>query len=137
MRDTEKLITLTREGKDHRYRLHLMDAFTGAMLLKLILEKAWPLLKDVDPGDPAALEATLISALPTLLSALTEQDTRDLMTRCLNHVDRELPAGWQAVMEGRNFGCPDLEKDTMTCLLLCGKEILFNLEGFFPERVPD
>ena len=132
MRVTSKSITLSVAGQEASFRLRLMDAFTGAWLLKLLLEKLLPFLSS---SDPETIEKELAEHLPALLSSLSEQDLRELMTRCLNHVDRMLPSGPQPVMLRSSFGIPELEQDTVTCLSLCLEEIFFNLEGFFPESV--
>ena len=132
MRVTSKSITLSVAGQEASFRLRLMDAFTGAWLLKLLLEKLLPFLSS---SDSETIEKELAEHLPALLSSLSEQDLRELMTRCLNHVDRMLPAGPQPVMLRSSFGIPELEQDTVTCLSLCLEEIFFNLEGFFPESV--
>lgn len=132
MRLTSKEISLSVAGQEASFRLRLMDAFTGAWLLKILLEKLLPFLSS---SDPKTIEKELAEHLPALLSSLSEQDLRELMTRCLNHVDRMLPAGPQPVMLRSSFGIPELEQDTVTCLSLCLEEIFFNLEGFFPESI--
>lgn len=135
MRQLTKPITLPVDGTPTDFRLSLMDAFSGASLLKFLTEKCLPHLATLDFTDPETLGPAISKALPLVLSSLYESELRSLMTSCLNHVEQSLPAGWQPVMIRSSFGIPDLEHDTVTCLRLCWEEILFNLESFFPEGV--
>lgn len=135
MRNINKELTLAVDGTDTRFRLNLMDAFSGVFLLKLITEKCLPHLAGLDFSDPEALGPEIIRVLPGFLSSLSESELRNVMTTCLNHVEQSLPAGFQPVMIGASFGIRELEHDTVTCLKLCWEEILFNLEGFFPGSV--
>ena len=135
MRQLTKPITLPVDGTPTDFRLSLMDAFSGASLLKLLTEKCLPHFATLDFTDPEALGPAIAKALPTVLSSLYESELRSLMTSCLNHVEQSLPAGFQPVMIRSSFGIRELEHDTVTCLRLCWEEILFNLERFFPASV--
>lgn len=135
MRQLTKSLTLPVDGTDTDFRLSLMDAFSGASLLKLLTEKCLPHFASLDFTDPDTLGPAIVKALPVVLSSLYDSDLRTLMTSCLNHVEQSLPAGYQPVMIRSSFGIPALEHDTVTCLRLCWEEILFNLESFFPESV--
>ena len=135
MRSLTKPLTLSVDGAETRFRLSLMDAFSGACLLKLITEKCLPHFASLDFSDPETLGPEIIRVLPSFLSSLSETELRDVMQKCLNHVEQELPAGYQPVMVRSSFGIRELEHDTVTCLKLCWEEILFNLEGFFSGSV--
>ena len=110
-----------------------MDAFSGACLLKLITEKCLPHFASLDFSDPETLGLEIIRVLPSFLSSLSENELWDIMQKCLHYVEQALPAGFQPVMVHSSFGIRELEHDTAICLKLCREEILFNLEGFFPE----
>ena len=93
MRSLTKPLTLSIDGAETRFRLSLMNAFSGACLLKLITEKCLPHFASLDFSDPETLEPEIIRVLPSFLSSLSETELRDLMQKCLNHVEQELPAG--------------------------------------------
>jgi len=55
------------------------------------------------------------------------------MTSVLNHVSVILPAGPQPVMTGSEWGYPELEHDTPSCMKLLLEGIAWSLSGFFGE----
>ena len=78
MRQINKDITLSIDGTPYTFRLTKLDAFSGVTLLRLLMR----------------LEQH--SDCPTLLdlvSSLSEEELRSLMTAVLNHVSVILPAG--------------------------------------------
>ena len=115
MRSLTKPLTLSIDGAETRFRLSLMDAFSGACLLKLITAKCLPHFASLDFSDPETLGPEVIRILPSFLSSLSETELRDLMQKCLNHVEQELPAGFQPVMVRSSFGIRELEHDTVAC----------------------
>lgn len=129
------------------YRIRKMNAFAGASLVKFMMSKGIPLIAAMqglfgNPDDAAAVEpgkepsdedATLVAlqVIPPLLDAITDEELKSLMTRCLNYCDKQLEAGWQPVMDGENFGIDEFEGDVFLCLVLCFHVISYNLKGFF------
>lgn len=143
IREREKTISI---GED-TYRLRKFPALSGAYFLKFATEKLMPAVKvfvDIlsfgkmkateENGDkePMDLESMINAVLP-ILTSISKEDLAQLMTDCLNHCDKILPAGPQPVMDGNAFGVPDLEYDVVTCLILCYHVIEFNVQGFFGE----
>ena len=59
------------------------------------------------------------------------------MTSVLNHVSVLLPAGPQPVMTGPEWGYPELEHDTPSCMKLLLEGIAWSLSGFFGEGQSD
>ena len=53
------------------------------------------------------------------------------MTSVLNHVSVLLPAGPHPVMTGNEWGYPELEYDTPSCMKLLLEGISWSLSGFF------
>ena len=53
------------------------------------------------------------------------------MTSVLNHVSVLLPAGPHPVMTGSEWGYPELEHDTPSCMKLLLEGIAWSLSGFF------
>ena len=122
MRESEKNISIPVEGKPMNFRLTKLDAFSGASLLRMLsgMRK--------DPGDDSVLG---------FITSLSEPDLRSLMTTCLQHCEVLLPAGWMPVMTRGEWTVSELEHDTAGCLKLTIEEVLWTLEGFFGEGIPD
>ena len=53
------------------------------------------------------------------------------MTSVFNHISVLLPAGPHPVMTGSEWGYPELEHDTPTCMKLLLEGIAWSLSGFF------
>ena len=68
-----------------------------------------------------------------LIASLSEDELRSVMTSVLNHVSVLLPAGPHPVMTGSEWGYPELEHDTPTCMKLLLEGIAWSLSGFFGE----
>lgn len=126
MRETTKEITLPAGPDGSRWRLRKMNAMDGSWLLKLLLEKLLPELK-------GGADRPLTDLLPGLLSRLSEEEFRRVMTLCLTHTDLSLPAGWTPVMDGSGFAVEAPEYDAPLCLALCWQGLVFNCGGFFGE----
>ena len=116
MRDIEKSISVSVDGKSLDFRLTKLDAFSGAALLRML--SGMP--KDL--GDDSVLG---------FITSLSEPDLRSLMITCLQHCEVLLPAGWMPVMTREEWTYPELEHDTAVCLKLTIEEVLWTLEGFF------
>jgi len=68
-----------------------------------------------------------------LITSLSGDELRSIMTSCLNHVSVLLPAGPNPVMTGSELGYPELKHDMVSCMKLVLEEIALVLEGFFGE----
>ena len=118
MRQITKDIQINIDGSQIGFRLSKLDAFSGIMLLRLLMR----LEKEND--HPTILD---------LISSLSEDELRSVMTAVLNHVSVLLPAGPQPVMTGPEWGYPELEHDTPSCMKLLLEGISWSLSGFFGE----
>ena len=128
MRQITKDIQITIDGSQTGFRLSKLDAFSGVLLLRLLmrldLEKSHPEQADAQPKDPTMLD---------LIASLSEEELRSVMTAVLNHTAVLLPAGPQPVMTGPEWGYPELEHDTPACMKLLMEGIAWSLSGFFGE----
>ena len=128
MRDIIKNIQLPIDGKAMDFRLTKLDAFSGVSLLRLLLR-----LNDSEQK----------SSSLDLISSLSDEELRSVMTSCLNHTEVLLPAGYQPVMQGPSWSWPELEHDTISCLKLTVESISWSLSDFFgggglkpPSEIP-
>ena len=143
MREIMKNLELELDGETKYFRITKMDAFSGAYLMKIVTEKAMPLLQEAikmtDGGDDeehdAKLEMKLMTdILPRLLASMDMKELKHLMTVCLQTVDLSFPAGYQNVVDARgNFGVAELQYNTAMCLRLMYEVIVYNCSGFFEE----
>ena len=78
MRQINKDITLSIDGNPYTFRLTKLDAFSGVTLLRLLMRL------EQHSDHPTLLD---------LVSSLSEEELRSLMTAVLNHVSVILPAG--------------------------------------------
>ncbi len=118
MRQITKDIQITIDGAPVSFRLTKLDAFSGVQLLRLLLR-----LESENPS-PMILD---------LVSSFSGDELRSVMTSVLNHVSVILPAGPQPVMTGSEWGYPELEHDTPSCMKLLLEGIAWSLSGFFGE----
>ena len=116
MRQITKDIEITIDGSRTGFRLFKLDAFSGVTLLRLLMR-----LEEKN-DHPTMLD---------LISSLSEDELRSVMTAVLNHVSVLLPAGPHPVMTGSEWGYPELEHDTPTCMKLLLEGISWSLSGFF------
>ena len=116
MRQINKDISLKIDGQDLSFRLTKLDAFSGVSLLRLLMR-----LEDREG------EHTLLD----LVASLSEDELRSVMTSVLNHVSVILPAGPHPVMTGSEWGYPELEHDTPSCMKLLLEGMAWSLSGFF------
>ena len=127
MRQITKDIQLTIDGNPISFRLTKLDAFTGVTLLRLLMRL------EGKNDHPTLLD---------LISSLSEEELRSVMTSVLNHTAVLLPAGPHPVMNGNEWGYPELEHDTPSCMKLLLEGIAWSLSGFFgggrskPETAP-
>ena len=118
MRQITKDIKITVDGSRTGFRLTKLDAFSGVMLLRLLMRV------EEQKGSPTLLD---------LISSLSEEELRSVMTAVLNHTAVLLPAGPHPVMTGPEWGYPELEHDTPACMKLLLEGIAWSLSGFFGE----
>ena len=124
MRIVTKDIQLPIDGSPLSFRLTKPDAFSGVEILRLLLR-----LQDARPEEsPSVLD---------LITSLSSDELRSVMTSCLNHTEVLLPAGPHPVMTGSEWGYPELKHDTVSCMKLVLEEIAWALEGFFAEGGPN
>lgn len=129
MRQIAKDISLKIDGQDLFFRLSKLDAFSGVALLRLLMR-----LEDAQRCHPEQSEAASKDlTLLDLVASLSEDELRSVMTAVLNHVSVLLPAGPHPVMTGSEWGWPELEHDTPSCMKLLLEGISWSLSGFFGE----
>ena len=116
MREITKDIQLTIDGISLGFRLTKLDAFSGVTLLRLLMRL------EEKHAHPTMLD---------LIASLSEEELRAVMTSVLNHTAVLLPAGPQPVMTGPEWGYPELEHDTPSCMKLLLEGISWSLSGFF------
>ena len=117
MREITKDIQIIIDGNLTGFRLTKLDAFSGIMLLRLLMK----------------LENQKDLTMLDLIASLSEEELRSVMTAVLNHTAVLLPAGPQPVMTGPEWGYPELEHDTPACMKLLMEGIAWSLSGFFGE----
>ena len=118
MHQITKDIQLTIDGNPISFRLTKLDAFSGVTLLRLLMRL------EGENDHPTLLD---------LISSLSEEELRSVMTSVLNHTAVLLPAGPHPVMTGPEWGYPELEHDTPSCMKLLLEGISWSLSGFFGE----
>ena len=118
MRQITKDIQLTIDGSPISFRLTKLDAFSGVTLLRLLMRL------EGENDHPTLLD---------LISFLSEEELRSVMTSVLNHTAVLLPAGPHPVMTGPEWGYPELEHDTPSCMKLLLEGVAWSLSGFFGE----
>ena len=118
MRQITKDIEINIDGSLVGFRLSKLDAFSGITLLRLLMRL------EEHNSSPTMLD---------LIASLSEDELRSVMTSVLNHAEVLLPAGPHPVMTGYEWGYPELEHDTPSCMKLLLEGIAWSLSGFFGE----
>lgn len=137
MRETTKLVTIEIDGEEKQFQIKKMNAFDGSYLLKVVTEKALPLLEKAtsitQEGVPDEVNLMKIAELlPGALASLGAEEMKRIMTLCLQTVYCLMPAGLEQVVDNRGEFCiPELEYDPASCLRLVYEVIAFNTSGFF------
>ena len=143
MRQITKEIQITIDGSPQGFRLTKPDAFSGVEILRLLLRlqdqwggEKWNkgTVSDVPCSAGTDVTVPAVTASPSILDLITSlsaDELRSVMTSCLNHVLVLLPAGPNPVMTGSEWGYPELKHDTVSCMKLVLEEIAWALEGFF------
>ena len=125
MRQITKDIEITMDGSRVGFRLSKLDAFSGVALLRLMMR-----LENREKSNPEQEQAQDPTLLD-LIASLSEEELKSVMTSVLNHVSVLLPAGPHPVMTGPEWGYPELEHDTPTCMKLLLEGMAWSLSGFF------
>ena len=118
MRQITKGIEISIDGSRTGFRLSKLDAFSGVMLLRLLMRL------ENQNASPTMLD---------LIASLSEEELRSVMTSVFNHISVLLPAGPHPVMTDSEWGYPELEHDTPSCMKLLLEGIAWSLSGFFGE----
>ncbi len=127
MRQITKDIQISIDGNPLGFRLTKLDAFSGVTLLRLLMRL------ENHHASPTMLD---------LIASFSEDELRSVMTSVFNHAEVLLPAGPHPVMTGNEWGYPELEHDTPSCMKLLLEGIAWSLSGFFgggrskPEAAP-
>ena len=149
MRQITKDIQIMIDGSQKAFRLTKPDAFSGVEILRLLLrlQNAWEdgavqgdgfrRSTNVEQGDCPRRTAQTSPTILDLITSLSGDELRSVMTSCLNHTEVLLPAGPHPVMTGSEWGYPELKHDTVSCMKLVLEEIAWALEGFFGGGGPD
>ena len=127
MRQITKDIEITIDGNAVGFRLTKLDAFSGVMLLRLLMRLEN--IRECPPEQAQAQPKDL--TLLDLISSLSEEELRSVMTSVLNHTEVLLPAGPNPVMTGPEWGYPEIQHDTPACMKLLLEGISWSLQGFF------
>ena len=142
MRKISKDITLSIDDSLQAFRLTKPDAFSGVEILRLLLrlQDRWDHETEQERRGRFCSSTSVEQAKPSpcsapsvldLITSLSADELRSVMTSCLNHVSVLLPAGPNPVMSGSEWGYPELKHDTVSCMKLVLEEIAWALEGFF------
>ena len=115
MREIYKEISLNASGKEMKFRMKKLDAFSGVKVLKMI----------------SASEA---GTLQEMIFSLPEWEMESLMKVCLKHCEVMLPAGWIPVYTDGCWGMPEIENETLVCFRLMQETLAWSLEDFFGDN---
>ena len=124
MRQITKDIEITMDGSRVGFRLSKLDAFSGVALLRLMMRLE---NRAKGPEQAPAQDLTLLD----LVSSLSEEELKSVMTSVLNHISVLLPAGPHPVMTGPEWGYPELQYDAPACMKLLLEGMAWSLSGFF------
>ena len=124
MRQITKDIEITVDGSPTGFRLSKLDAFSGVALLRLMMRLE---NRAKGPEQASAQDLTLLD----LVSSLSEEELKSVMTSVLNHISVLLPAGPHPVMTGPEWGYPELQYDAPACMKLLLEGMAWSLSGFF------
>ena len=129
MRQITKDVQITIDENPVGFRLTKLDAFSGVMLLRLLMRLENQPRCHPERSEAESKDLTLLD----LIASLSEDELRSVMTAVLNHTAVLLPAGPHPVMTGSEWGYPELEHDTPSCMKLLLEGIAWSLSGFFGE----
>ena len=129
MRQITKDIQLIIDGSPIDFRLTRLDAFSGMALLRLLMRLENHMNCHPEQAPAQSKDLTLLD----LIASLSEEELRSVMTSVLNHTEVLLPAGSHPVMTGPEWGYPELEHDTPSCMKILLEGISWSLSGFFGE----
>ena len=142
MREIVKKVTHEVNGEELTFQVHKMNALEGSFLLKFVAEKLIPLIDNFQSvftdinGDKEeevtkARTDAILNVIPKALASISKDELIDFEKQCLHRVEMMMPAGWQQVMVGDDFGVEEVEYDPLLALTLCFDVVMFNFSGFF------
>lgn len=120
MRNVFKNIELNVEGENHSFRISKWDVMSSICLFRAVRQVA-----------PADESIPLTKLYEVAFEEMPEYQLKPLLVKALNHVEMLLPAGYQPVMTGEDFGIEALEYDAKTCLKLAIQSWVWTLQDFF------
>ena len=133
MSNIVKTLDLPVDGTAQSFRLTKWDALSGVCLLRQVLSHL-----------PKEQEIPLAELPERIFLDLSDFELKPILISALNHVEMLLPAGYQRVMTGADWGVPELEHDTAACLKLALESCVWTLRDFFtegestsPKKAPD
>ena len=133
MRNIIKNLELPVGGESQSFRLTKWDALSGVCLLRQVLSHL-----------PKEQEIPLAELPERIFLDLSDYELKPILVSALNHAEMLLPAGYQPVMIGSDWGVPELEHDTAVCLKLALESCVWTLRDFFtegestsPKKAPD
>lgn len=116
-----------------KYRIKKMDARTSSYLLFKLTKIITPLLKKINKDKIELEDINLTELVGTLFTEFSKEEFEYIQDNCLKVCFAFLPAGEQAIYDGKNWGIQDIQYNTPLILQLTGQALWFNLKGFFPE----
>ena len=113
------------DGEEKTFRVTKLDAFSGAQLLQLV-RRYMPKAEEMNGKGQKVGDL-----VEPIFMALKGVELKGLMVSCLNHTEIQLEAGWHPVMRNEDWGWPEIEHDTGTCLKLVLECVIWSLDSFF------
>ena len=89
MRQITKDIEITIDGSRTGFRLSKLDAFSGVMLLRLLMRLETQPRCHPEQAEGVSKDLTMLD----LIASLSEDELRSVMTSVFNHISVLLPAG--------------------------------------------
>ena len=89
MRQITKDIEITIDGSRTGFRLSKLDAFSGVMLLRLLMRLENQPRCHPEQVEGASKDLTMLD----LIASMSEDELRSVMTSVFNHISVLLPAG--------------------------------------------
>jgi len=99
MRIITKTITLPTDESATEFRLTKLDAFSGAMLMQILSR-----YQQTEKREGSGSSLPVSDLITRVFSTLPAAELRSVMVSCLNAVEVRLPAGWQPLMTGSDWG---------------------------------
>lgn len=122
--------------KDKEFWIKKFDARTGSYIAFKLVKIITPILSKLDKD--SNLEDINLTELLNGLFELPKEEFEFIQDSCLQSCYYILPGNSvQVLNEYKEWGDPDLEYDTPLIMELTVKTLVFNIKGFFPEKLLD